>query len=283
MNPTNPIDIVVPVYGARETALRCLDSVRRASVQSPWRLIIVDDAGLDRPDFEPELRAALRGLSRNDARIVLLENPRNVGFVASVNRGMAQAAGDVVLLNSDTEVAPGWLDRLRAAAHAAADIGTATPFSNNATICSYPRFCEEQPLPPGMTVADLDAICARVNAGRSVDIPTAVGFCMYIRRDCLDDVGLFDAERFGRGYGEENDFCMRARARGWRHVLAADCFVYHAGGASFSAEKSARVRVAQQTLTALHPHYEALVAAHIQADPARDLREAVERAARQSR
>ena len=42
-----------------------------------------------------------------------------------------------------------------------------------------------------------------------------------------------DAVTFGKGYGEENDLCMRARARGWRHVLAADVYVHHVGGRSF--------------------------------------------------
>ena len=62
---------------------------------------------------------------------------------------------------------------------------------------------------------------------------------MYIRRAALADIGLFDAEAFGRGYGEENDFCLRASARGWRHLLACDTFVYHEGAVSFGAGASA--------------------------------------------
>ena len=58
---------------------------------------------------------------------------------------------------------------------------------------------------------------------------------MYIRRDCLNDVSLFDADRFGRGY-EENDFCLRASAQGWRHLLACDTFVFHSGEVSFGAD-----------------------------------------------
>jgi glycosyltransferase involved in cell wall biosynthesis len=105
-----------------------------------------------------------------------------------------------------------------------------------------------------------------------IDVPTAVGFCMFVRRDCIDEVGLFDAERFGRGYGEENDFCMRARATGWRHVLALDTFVRHSGGVSFGAEKAERVRQAQELLATLHPDYAPAVARHIAEDPARPAR-----------
>jgi hypothetical protein len=83
---------------------------------------------------------------------------------------------------------------------------------------------------PGWTVTRMDALFARVNTGQSCEIPTGVGFCLFIRRGCLDDVGFFDEQRFGRGYGEENDFCLRASARGWVNRLCADVFVYHAGG-----------------------------------------------------
>ena len=99
----------------------------------------------------------LRDESTKHPSFILLENEDNLGFVGTVNRGMAQSsANDVLLLNSDTEVANQWLDRLRAAAYRSADVGTVTPFSNNATICSYPRFCQENSLPPGYDTAALD-------------------------------------------------------------------------------------------------------------------------------
>ena len=46
---------------------------------------------------------------------------------------------------------------------------------------------------------------------RSIDIPVGVGFCLYLRRDCLNAAGLFRADLFAQGYGEENDLCLRAR------------------------------------------------------------------------
>jgi hypothetical protein len=85
---------------------------------------------------------------------------------------------------------------------------------------------------------------------------------MYIRRTCLDEVGLFDAERFGRGYGEENDFCRRAAARGWHNLLAADVFVFHEGGVSFSAERAALQDHAMKQLLEAHPDYLEVVGAH---------------------
>ena len=201
--------------------------------------------------------------------VTLLENEHNLGFVATVNRGMSlNPTHDVILLNSDTEVANDWLDRISAAAYSDERIGTVTPFSTNATICSFPVFCKSNPMPNNWSLAELDRLFAEVNAGQVVDIPTAVGFCQYIKRDCLAQTGLFDVKRFGKGYGEENDFCRRAASKGWRHVLGCDTFVFHEGGVSFSTEHEARVNKAQEILDRLYPDYHALVQQHILENPA---------------
>ncbi len=263
--PDTPVAIIVPVYKGLEDTRRCLESVLAAPAGAPWRLLIVDDASP-----QPELCAWLREFAQRDARIELLVNEENLGFVGSVNRAMrAAGSDDVLLLNSDTEVAGDWLARLRAAAYSAPRIASVTPFSNNATICSWPSFCADNELPCGWDCARLDALMARVNAGARIAVPTGVGFCMYIRRAALDAVGLFDEEHFGRGYGEENDFCCRATQAGWQHLHALDVFVRHFGGVSFGASKKPREAAALQTLRRLHPDYEARVQQFIAADPAR--------------
>ena len=272
--PPQPVDIIVPVYRGLADTRRCIESVLAAPCATPWRLIVINDASP-----EPRLTDWLRASAAADARIELLENEHNLGFVGSVNRGMARSdAHDVLLLNSDTEVAPGWLDRLRAAAYGDQKVATVTPFSNNATICSYPRFCEDNDLPEGWDTARLDALFARVNAGQVLDVPTGVGFCMFIRRAALAELGLFDEQHFGKGYGEENDFCVRAAGAGWRNLHALDVFVRHFGGVSFGASKSARERAAMQTLRRLHPRYEAQVLRFVRQDPARPARTAVDAA-----
>lgn len=267
-----PVDIVIPIYRGLEQTRRCIESVL-TSIQAttPFELVLIDDASP-----EPELVQYLDSLAGRTG-VTLLHNPENLGFVQTVNRGMAlHADRDVVLLNSDTEVAADWLDRLKYCVHSTAAIGTATPFSNNATICSYPYEGWGHGLPGTLDLATLDQIFATANAGQIVDLPTGVGFCMYIRRACLDAVGLFDAERFGRGYGEENDFCMRAAKAGWRNVLAADVFVYHVGGVSFSEERLALQLSAGQVLSALHPEYDRLVQNFIARDPVAVLRRNVD-------
>ncbi|MEO8653071.1 MAG: methyltransferase domain-containing protein, partial [Ramlibacter sp.] len=266
------VDVIVPVYRGLEDTRRCIESVLASRCRTPWRLVVINDASP-----EPQVTEWLREASRMDGRIVLLENEHNLGFVATVNRGMASSdANDALLLNSDTEVANDWLDRLRAAAYSDGRVASVTPFSNNATICSYPRFCEPNELPPGWDTARLDALFAATNPGRSVDVPTGVGFCMYVRRDSLDAIGLFDVENFGKGYGEENDFCRRAAEAGWRNLHALDTFVLHTGGVSFGDSKSQREREAVEKLRRMHPTYDGIVHDFVVNDPARSARFAVD-------
>lgn len=270
--PDYPVDIIVPVYRGLDDTRLCIDSVLASHCQSTWRLIVINDASPD-----PDVTTWLRERAAQEPRITLLENPENLGFVGTVNRGMALSnSNDVLLLNSDTEVANDWLDRIRRAAYGDSKVASVTPFSNNATICSYPRFCKDNDLPEGYDTARLDALCAQTNPGAVVDVPTGVGFCMYIRRDCLAQVGLFDTENFGKGYGEENDFCQRAAEAGWRNLHLLDTFVLHTGGVSFGDSKSPREKAAMETLRRLHPRYESEVMAFVQADPAQPYRLALD-------
>ena len=268
----HPVDIIVPVYRGIEDTRRCLESVLSAPGQTAWRLIVINDCSP-----EPEVTQWLREFAKRDARITLMENGENLGFVATVNRGMSLSRdNDVLLLNSDTEVANDWLDRIQRAAHSIPRVASVTPFSNNATICSYPRFCQPNELPVGFDTVSLDRLFATFLEGQTAEVPTGVGFCMYIRRACLVEVGLFDVANFGKGYGEENDFCIRAKEAGWTSLHAFDTFVRHAGGISFGDSKSDREIAAMQTLRRLHPGYESDVHAYVQRDPANAARRTID-------
>jgi len=265
------IDIIIPIYKGLHQTRRCIDSVLGGGQTAAFEVVAIDDASPD-----PGITIYLNELAGR-GRITLVRNASNLGFVQSVNRGMAlHADRDVVLLNSDTEVANDWLDRLRRGAYGQPDVGTVTPFSNNATICSYPFEGWAGGMPGTLSLAALDRLFATTNAGRMVELPTAVGFCMYIRRACLDQLGLFDARRFGRGYGEENDFCMRAANAGWRNVLAGDVFVFHEGSVSFADERAALTMNAGKTLADLYPDYVRKVREFVTRDLASALRAAVD-------
>jgi GT2 family glycosyltransferase len=261
------VDIVVPVYRGEAETRACLESVLASAGRVAFEVVVIDDASP-----EPAISAWLRSLA-DAGRITLVAHADNRGFVASVNEGMAlHADRDVVLLNSDTEVARGWLDRLTAHASADRAIGTATPFSSNATICSYPVTLVANAIPAGETTASLDDAFAHANAGLAVDIPTGVGFCMHITRRCLERIGPFDEARYGRGYGEEVDFCMRAARAGFRNVIAGDVFVRHVGEVSFGDAGLERRREAQALVDSLYPEFQPALREFLAADPVRALR-----------
>jgi GT2 family glycosyltransferase len=253
--------IVIPVHDGGAVVLACLDSVL-ASMPAGARILVVDDGSAD-----PDLIAALDDLAR-ERKIALLRHARAFGFPAAANAGIRAAQGrDVVLLNSDTLVPFGWLERLRQAAYASRDIATVTPLSNDASILSYPGPTGTNPRPDQTATTRLDRAAERANGSTLVDIPVGVGFCLYLRRDCLNAVGSFRADVFAQGYGEENDFCLRARRLGWRNVALTGLFVGHVGGASFGGG-AAHLRARNSRLVEeLHPGYAALVDKYLARDP----------------
>lgn len=267
--PRVPIDIVVPVYNAADDLNRCIESVL-AHTGGDYRLIVIDDASPD-----PAVRAYFAELeARRLPQIRFLANQRNLGFTLNANRGMsaARADADLVLLNSDTVVTRGWLDALARCAASDPAIGTITPFSNNAEICSLPRFCENNRWPASRDTEPMVRALERAAVPTYPDLPTGVGFCLYIRRALIGAIGMFDPV-FGLGYGEENDLCMRAAAAGYRNVLCEDAFVLHLGGSSFGDKRADLAERNMRILLDRHPQYLEQVRAYIAADPVRPLRE----------
>lgn len=263
----HPLDVIVPVYRGLQDVIDCLDSIKKSINTTPYELILIDDCSP-----EPAVSALLKERAAQ-GDFTLLINEENLGFVATVNRGMQlHPERDVLLLNSDTLVANDWLDRITKAAYADKKVGTVTPFSNNATICSYPDFCQDNRLASNTPLEQLDTLFAQANSGLAVDVPTGVGFCMYIRRACLEEVGYFDVETFGKGYGEENDFCQRVLTAGWKNRFALDTFVQHTGNVSFGDEHNELKHTALGKLLARHPRYDVDVQRHIAEDPAKNAR-----------
>lgn len=274
--PRRPVAVVLPVHGTgnsenREATLACLAALA-ATLPRGTALVIVDDASTD--------AALVAALDRHAAQpaVQLLRLRHNLGFCTAANAGLRVAWGlrparDIVLLNSDTVPAPGWVERLREAAHAAPDIGTASPLSNDATILSYPRADQRNEMPGD--VAAMGALAAAAG-GAVVDIPTGIGFCLYIRRECLEATGLLRADLFAQGYGEENDFCRRAAWLGWRHIAVPRAYVAHRGGESFGTATISLVERNTEAIERLHPGYAASIARWVAADPLAPARRAMD-------
>jgi GT2 family glycosyltransferase len=247
--------IIVPCYGNAADVRRCLTSVRRhwASGPADARLIVIDDASPG-----AEVQAVLDEVfAEEPGEVTRLRNEVNAGFAGTVNRGFEESDGDVVLLNTDAVVTDGWLTRLMEAASEGHDIATVTPLTNEGSICTLP--------PTVIDAFDLRDARARIDEcaafvlehglGARPGVITGVGFCMYITRRAIDAVGPLDADTFGPGYGEEVDFCLRARSSGFRHLVEDRTFVYHRGGATFGPAREEAMARASQTLHQRYPGF----------------------------
>jgi GT2 family glycosyltransferase len=189
-------------------------------------LIIVDDKSTDKKTLTLE-----KNYARKHKQIILLAQKKNQGFLRAVNRGMKYAKNDVVLLNNDTLVTAGWLRKLRAAAYSRANIASASAMSNSSTITTVPGYFKHGEIPKFFTLAEMAAFVEKHSLRLYPEIPTAMGFCLYIKRAALRAVGYYD-EIFDRGLCEENDWSLRARAVGWTQVMDDTTYIWHKGRGS---------------------------------------------------
>jgi GT2 family glycosyltransferase/SAM-dependent methyltransferase len=229
------VDIIICVHNALDDSRHCLESLLEHTTQ-PYKLILVDDgSGEPTAQYLGEF-AALHNT-------VLLRSDQPTGYPSAANRGMHASSADfLVLLNSDTILTPDWLDRLIACIQTDDKIGVVGPLSNTASWQSVPKIEDNgdwasNPLPGGVSPADMAQLIASKSARLYMDMPLLNGFCLLIRRKLLDQVGLFDEASFSQGYGEEDDLILRARNQGWKMALADDAYIYHAQSKSYSTDQ----------------------------------------------
>jgi len=265
--------IVVPVHNGTEDLERCLASLARHRPPNS-EILLVDDASTD-----ARVLPILRSFAAAQANVRVVEIAENRGFVATVNRGAAEAPpeADLLLLNTDTEVTAGWATEMLEAMAEHPGAVVCCPLSNNATILSVPRFQQDTPLTFGLGPDDMaNLVRAASGETRSVAIPTPVGFCMLIKREAWRRWGPFD-EAFGRGYGEEDDFGQRVQAGGGVVIGAVRSFVSHKGAVSMgnTPEVEARKRRNGQLLLSRWPNYNDRTRAWCRDNPMRPLHERI--------
>ncbi len=226
-------DIIIPVYNAYDCLGECFDSVLKYTDFKKAHLILIDDKS---PDSRV-LPLLKKYKKENDTKITLLVNRNNLGFVATVNKGMRHSKNDVLLLNSDAVVTEGWLDKIMDCGERDDKIATVTPVANNVTPAHLPEGFRKRGFPEGYTLKRMAKLVEDCSMHLYPEVPSAHGFCMYIKREVIKKVGYFDEETFGKGYGEENDFCFRCFKYGYYHVLCDDTFVLHKGSQSFLDKK----------------------------------------------
>ncbi len=233
-------DIVVPVHNSPDDVRPCLDAV--AVTMGPEdRLIIVDDGSAEETRLICQTAAAR-------TRTVLIRRAEGSGFARAANAGLRETrAPVVVLLNSDTLVTEGWLDRLTACLETNRQIGLAGPLSNAGGWQSVPDYLTGGPPNNAIrhdheTLAAIAAWCADFRKRFPAPVVEQLnGFCLALKREVLDTVGLLDEAAFPKGYGEEIDLAFRAQDEGFLCAVAIDCFVYHAKSKSYTSEARERL------------------------------------------
>ncbi|MFT7533899.1 MAG: GT2 family glycosyltransferase, partial [Gammaproteobacteria bacterium] len=168
--------VIVPVFNAFEHLRTCLQSIEDCSPNV--KVVVINDASTD-----VRVQGFLEAWQNAGTGRTLLCNKKNRGFVYTVNRGMADQPGNIILLNSDTVVTPGWVEALSNCLNSDSKIATATPWSNNGEIVSIPTLCLATPVPEEL--AQLAKAISNSGPPEYPELPTAVGFCMAISRTAI--------------------------------------------------------------------------------------------------
>jgi GT2 family glycosyltransferase len=209
----------------------CLDSVL-AHTRQPYELVLVDNGSTD---ATPALLEEVKKRP-GPSRVEVIRNETNVGYPAGCNQALARSAGRwLVFLNNDTLVTPGWLDGLVAwALHDWPHVGLVGPVSNGVGPGPQLAAADYDLADGGASLVAFAARRRRDFAGKAVRAPRVTGFCLLARREVLDAVGAFD-ERYGLGFFDDDDLCLRVRQAGRQLLAAQDVYVHHHGGRTFRA------------------------------------------------
>ena len=263
-NPNWPT-VIIPVYKNLKDLSNCLDSILSCSDQE-FNLLVINDSPNDTSvtDYLVEYESLFNSKYVGSAEYRYLINEVNLGFVKTTNLGMSKCEGDVILLNSDTIVSNNWITRL-VSYKKFNRVASVTPLSNSASICSFPKFNTNQSHYRNLKPSQIDSVFSRIPQDLCHEAPTGVGFCMLMTREAIDQIGVFDSVTFKLGYGEENDWCMRAIAAGFKNLIAPNVYVAHEHGASFKAVANlSSIRLDNaRALSEKHPNYNSQVQAYL--------------------
>ena len=245
--PNFPIDIIVPVYNGYEYLSPLFESIYN-NTDLDYNLIVVNDASPDKKVL-PLLNKYQKKFGN---KMTLINNETNRGFIFSVNTALKTIKNHCVLVNTDVVLPKNWASKLFTPIYLDKKVASVTPFSNNATIFSLPKMDENELLGD---LEEINKTLSVINTPfKKIKLPTGVGFCMAMNKYAIKKVGLID-EIFGRGYGEENDWCMRAIKHGFYNTIAANLLVWHKHGASFGSEKQKLIEKNSKILLKRHPKY----------------------------
>jgi GT2 family glycosyltransferase/Flp pilus assembly protein TadD len=223
-NPTHSIktSIIIVTYNSSTDIKKCLESITK-NTHRTYEIIIIDNCSSD----------GTREFLKTLEKVNIILNPVNLGFSKGCNQGIEAAKGEyIVLLNPDTVVTDKWDEKL--ISHFNDSVGAVGPLSNYVAGRQKYEFYTKERL---ATLENVDSFSKNIyhqNKGKNRETKLLIGFCMMIKREVIDAVGMLDETLF---LGNDDlDLSLRLRNRGYRLLVAIDTFIYHKGQASFDSE-----------------------------------------------
>lgn len=262
------VDILLPIYNSYEETKNCIESILQHTPSDTYLLYLLDDKS---PDGKIEELTSF--YSDKYSHIIAIRNEHNLGFPGNVNNGFEISKNDVVVLNSDTLVTDQWLEKLKEVANSEEAIAAVNPMSNYGIISGLPTANTE--INDMFSLEEIYGAFKKCSVTGFVESPLLIGYCMYMKRKALDNVGLFDADTFKRGYGEESDWCMRAKKKGLKLVVAKESYVHHIGGISFGAEKELLRSNSREILLERYPEIDEELEKFVRANHFKEIRKCV--------
>lgn len=246
-------DVIVCVHNGGRDVVICLDSILRHWDENYQKnLIVVDDFSSD------EMGSYLFKLSEKDSRVTLVRLNEQNYYTKAANIGLLNSSAHYrTLLNSDTIVTKGWIQKIEKVFSISPEVGIVGPLSNAASTQSVPfvKSSANQTainlLPPGVSIDFFADFVEKKSEGIMRPFtPLIHGFCLSLSSSVIEKIGLFDEVLFPRGYGEENDYCFRAEDEGFILAIALDTFIYHAKSKSYiSSERETFMRNGMKNFT----------------------------------
>ncbi len=236
------VDIIIPVYNSLDKFIQCFLSVYNCSKQKDVNVIIVNDYS------DEKTTEYLVKLEKNYKNVFLINNEINIGYTRSINKALSISKSDhILLLNSDTVVFEGWIEGLLKCMYSSKEIGIVGPLSNAALYQTIPyiKFTnvgyEIVNIDKNMTKEDISKIVTYSSNENFPEVYIVNGFCFFMKRVVLESIGFFDELNFPIGYGEEDDFCVRAYLKNIKMAIADNVYVFHHKSSSFGKTRASKL------------------------------------------
>lgn len=259
------VDLIIPWYGD-QNIFKLIPNLFETDNKYVANIILINDK-FPNEELSQKLKEFIRKI--NNKKIIYIEQSINKGFVGTINSGFKIIKNDCIILNSDILTTNNWIRKILLKANSDSKIATITPLSNNATIFSIPNFLQRNE-PKNYDFSN--SLLEKVDFYNGIEVPTGHGFCMYFRKKYLDQYGLLDEKTFGKGYGEENDICMRFYEHGLKNIALTNTYIVHLESQSFgNKQRENLIKHNYPKLLKKHPTYSKLIKSFIKKNPLKNL------------